>query len=418
MDKRNKSIAVATAMSQKKGPAAGCFLFVFFSIFFVVGSVFFFILFLRPLYQIRAARDWVETPCMIESSQVGIHSDSDGTSYSIDIVYKYLVDRQWHQSDRYSFQYGASSGREGKQRVVNRYPAGSEKTCYVDPDDPTQAVLNRDFVPGMWFGLFPLIFVAAGGGGLLFVFWGVGRGKRRGVTSQTEWLPDDEQRRVEGQPQPDYTARAPSGPVTLKPVASPWGKLAGALLFAVFWNGITSIFVTIAVTSHLKGRPEWFLTIFIIPFVLVGLGMILYVGYTLLALFTPQPVVRVSSRSVRLGDLLVLNWTFGGSSRSIRQMNISVSGREEATYRRGTKTHTDTKVFREIPVVETDHFLKIQQGEAEIRIPEDTMHSFESAHNKIVWTIQVKGEISMWPDVDNSYTLLVLPLGPDAGARR
>ena len=34
-------------------------------------------------------------------------------------------------------------------------------------------------------------------------------------------------------------------------------------------------------------------------FVLVGLGLILFVGYSLLALFTPQPVVTVSSRSVR-----------------------------------------------------------------------------------------------------------------------
>ncbi len=401
-------------MSQtKSGRFAGCFLITFFSIFLAAGSIGFFFMFLRPLYQIHAAGDWVETQCVVESSEVRVHSSSDGTTYSVHIVYKYLVDGDWQQADRYSFEMGSSGGRGGKQRVVDRYPPGSESICYVNPDDPTQAVLNRDFVPTIWFGLFPLIFVAVGGGGLLFVAWGMGR-RRRGETSKTEWMPDDEQRRAERQPQMGFVTRRESGPETLKPEVSPWGKLGVALIIALFWNGITSVFVTIAVASHMKGRPEWFLTIFIIPFVLVGLALILYFGYSLLALFTPQPVVTVSSRSVRLGDALKLSWVFGGSSQSIRQLTINVCGREVATYRRGTKTHTDERVFREIEVVKTGDFLKIQQGDAEIQIPQDSMHSFESDHNKIVWSIRVQGEIRMWPDVDNSYALVVLPLNDDS----
>ena len=398
-------------MSQKpSGCWSGCFLCVFFSIFFVVGCITFFFMFLRPLYQIHAARNWVEAPCVIESSEVLEHSDSDGTTYSVRVVYKYFFQGKTYSSDRYSFEAGSTNGRAGKERIVDRYPPGSESICYVDPSDPTQAVLNREFVPAIWFGLLPLIFVAVGGGGIWFGVWGVGRRGRRGVMSRTEWMPNVQQRRVERQPQWEHAAQPDSGPVTLEPDMSRWGKLALALLLAVFWNGITSVFVTMAVVSHVTGNPEWFLTIFIIPFVLVGLGMILYAGYSLLALFTPQPVVTVSSRSVRLGEFIELSWVFGGSSQAIRQLSISICGRELATYRRGTKTHTDEKVFCEIPVVETASFLQIQQGDAKIQIPKDTMHSFESEHNKIVWTIRVKGEIRMWPNVDNSYSLFVLPL--------
>jgi hypothetical protein len=401
----------ARAVSQGKSSRfAGCFLLVFFGMFFTAGCAFFFFMFLWPMMRIMGARDWVETPCVIVSSEVGVHSDSDGSTYSIDIEYTYFVDGRQHKSDRYSFDRSSSSGRGGKQRIVDQHPVGSEHVCYVDPDDPDEAVLNRGFVPTLWLGLLPLIFVAVGGGGLLFCTWGALTKRGPSRTSETEWLPDKEQSRVETQRLRGYVPeRDTGGPVTLKPAVSPWGKLLGALVFALFWNGITSVFVTIAVTSHLKGDPEWFLTIFIIPFVLVGLGMIIYVLYSLLALFTPQPVVTISSGSVRLGESIELSWMFGGAASSIRQLTITVCGRESATYRRGTSTYTDTNVFVEIPAVDATDYFNIQRGESEVHIPADTMHSFESDHNKIEWLIKVKGDIAMWPDVNNSYPILVLP---------
>ncbi len=408
---RIKPRTAGAAMSQNKAsPLLGCALFGFFGLFFSAGCIAFFFTFVRPAFQVFAAAGWAETPCVIKTSEVRTHSDSDGTTYSVHMEFEYFVNGERHRSDRYSFSTVSSGSRAGKQRIVDRYPAGSETVCYVDPDDPTAAVINRDFDAGIWFGLFPLIFVAVGLGGFVFAGWAVRRHRRRGVKSTTEWLPDDEQRRVERQPQRGYLPSHVPGPVTLKPEASRWGTLAFAVFFALFWNGITSIFVVHAVASHIQGKPDWFLTFFIIPFVLVGLGVILFVGYSLLALFTPQPVVTVSSRLVRLGETLRLSWSFGGNARAIRELKISIRGREEATYRRGTDTITDTRTFYELAVLDTSDFVKIQRGDAEVTIPKDTVHSFESKHNKIVWTVHVKGEILNWPDVDNSYSLLVLPL--------
>jgi hypothetical protein len=402
--------SAAKAMSREKSSwLGGCFLFVFFGIFFTAGCVAFFFMFVRPVVLVAAARDWVERQCVIVSSQVGSHSGDDGTNYSIDIEFKYFVDDKEYQSDRYSFDTMASSGRKGKQRVVDQYPVGSENICYVDLGDPHEAVLNRKFVPTLWFGLFPLIFIAVGGGGLLVGTWVLLKKGGPSRTSKTEWLPDDQQTLVEKSAQLGYASQPAPGPVTLKPAASPWGKLAGALVFAAIWNGVTSIFVTIAVVSHLKGDPEWFLTIFIIPFVLVGIGVLLYLAYSILALFNPKPVITVSSRSVRLGESLQLSWLFDGKASSLRKLTISVCGQESATYRQGTSTYTDTNDFLEIPVAEAADFFNIHRGEAEVQIPSSTMHSFESGHNKITWSINVKGEIAMWPDVNNSYPLLVLP---------
>ena len=53
---------------------------------------------------------------------------------------------------------------------------------------------------------------------------------------------------------------------------SPGWALFGTLAFCVIWNGIVAVFVVMAVRGHLAGQPDWFLTLFIIPFVLIGLG--------------------------------------------------------------------------------------------------------------------------------------------------
>lgn len=73
------------------------------------------------------------------------------------------------------------------------------------------------------------------------------------------------------------------------------GSAIGLLLFALFWNGIVSVFVLFAIAGTLKqfniGLPEWFpapnmngepmslgmvlfLWIFLTPFIAIGLGMI------------------------------------------------------------------------------------------------------------------------------------------------
>ncbi len=52
---------------------------------------------------------------------------------------------------------------------------------------------------------------------------------------------------------------------------------------------------------------------------------------------------------------------------------------------------------------------ELRRGKAKLSIPAGTMHSFQSRNNKIVWTLQVKGDIPMWPDIGDEYALEILP---------
>lgn len=146
---------------------------VFFGVFLLAGGLFFYFFFVRMFLKVQDARHWPATPCVIVSNEVRSHSGSKGgTTYSVDILYQYEVDGRKHQSNRYDFMGGSSSGYAVKAAIVRRFPPGATATCYVNPRDPNDAVLERRFTPVMLVGLFPLVFFFVGAGGLAWMFTG------------------------------------------------------------------------------------------------------------------------------------------------------------------------------------------------------------------------------------------------------
>lgn len=109
-----------------------------------------------PDRAVRQSRDWVETPCEIVSSQLAIHNAQDGhhrskgrpvPTYSIEVRYRYRYEGQEFISDRYDFSELSDAYLESKKQVIDSLPPGTETVCYVNPDDPADAVLRRDYGP-------------------------------------------------------------------------------------------------------------------------------------------------------------------------------------------------------------------------------------------------------------------------------
>jgi hypothetical protein len=360
-------------------------------LFAVVGGAVFTFLFAVPLARTLATAGWEATPCTIVRSTVRSWSTDDGTSYRADVLYAYAAhDRDW-RSNRVTFFSALSTGRAEARATRDRYRAGDQTTAWVDPADPTRSVLERNFRPRYLLGLLPLLFLFAGAA-LMRFGW-----------KQLRTGGEVEDRRP-GKAIPD------ASPVTLKPQLSPFGKVAGTLFFALFWNGIVSVFVWQVWQSWQSGHPDWFHTIFLIPFVLIGVAAFVFVGYFALALANPRPRITLQQGQPSLGDEVRIDWRFTGRRSRITSLKIFLEGREEATYRRGTDTVTDREVFATISLVETRNEWEIPRGSASVRIPDDTMHSFAAASNKIVWEIKVAGEIQRWPDVDQNFPITVHPL--------
>jgi hypothetical protein len=208
---------------------------------------------------------------------------------------------------------------------------------------------------------------------------------------------------------PDSTVD-PREPVELCATASRTVKLICSALFALIWNGIISVFVWQAWKGFERGKPEWFLVLFLIPFVAIGLGAIGMLVYCFLGLFTPRTKLTLGRRSVELGEEMDLSWAFVGRSERVRRLVITIEGMERATYRRGTDSSTDVNVFCKLPVFESQDAGEIRSGTARVRIPAGLMHSFKSNNNEIRWEVKVRGEIPRFPDVSDDFEITILPI--------
>lgn len=204
--------------------------------------------------------------------------------------------------------------------------------------------------------------------------------------------------------------RTGSGHVILKPQVSAMGKLIGISCFAIFWNGIVSVFLFQLYKSFSRGHTDYFLAVFLIPFVLVGLGFLFGVFYFLLALLNPRPTLKLKSSRIMPGEKFDIAWQLSGSVDRIENMRVYLEGREEATYRRGTRTTTDTSIFAQIELLNTRGTSRMRKGSITASLPVDSMHSFDGNNNKIRWHICIHGEIPKWPDVKEEFEITVAPL--------
>lgn len=410
---KTKSISEAGKKSAKLGAGVGVgvgLLFVVVGFGIAVGMA------MGPIKRMFASKSWVETPCKVIWSRVQRHEGDDSTTYSVDIFYEYEFDGETYRSNRYSAMSGSSSGYSGKDRIVKQHPKGSQQICYVNPKLPEQAILKPGFSPMAFLLLLPLAFVAAGLAILI--------ASLRAKAKQTAGLPGFDPGRSEKKASFSELAGSMSGrsavpaaavsesstgPVVLKPHASRWIKLGGILFFALFWNGIVSVFLYQVVEGWRNGNGEIFLTLFLIPFLLIGLGVIVGFFYQLLAMANPKPVITLDNGHPRLGEPMTVSWTVSGKTSRVVDFSIALWGVESATYRRGTNTVTSTEVFYEQVLIETAELHEIESGSATITIPADLMYSLKLDNNQIKYELKVKGDIPLWPDIGDSFELTLLP---------
>ena len=393
---------IAAIATRKKGRSK-LGLAAVFALFAAVGGGMLYPLGIKPIAKTIAAKSWATTPCKVLRAEVRSHDSDDGTTYSVYILYQYEFNGQKYKSDRYEFIGGSSSGYRGKARIVAMYDAAPNPVCYVNPSNPSEAVLKRGFHAKLLLALFPLPFLLIGVGGLIYTI----RGKRPETPPAVQsW---GSRRSAAPRGGVDLLRATDTGRAVLKSRCSPRVKCIGITAIAVFWNGIISIFVVGGINNLRHGGFSLFQTLFLLPFLLVGLGLIAGAIYQLLAMFNPRPTLELSSATVPLGGAAELRWSLAGQTRRISQFCVTLRGTEEARYRRGTNTYTDRNTFYEMELYKTSNASEIASGQVGFIVPSDTMHTFEAENNKILWNLEVHGDIKRWPDVKESFKITVAP---------
>ncbi len=394
---------------EKTGVFSRILMFLFGSVFLSIGSIFLWISVLQPILKSYRSGEWPTVPATVVRSELEERSDSEGTTYRILIEMRYVYEGKEYTGGSFNFNNVASSGRDSKMAVLRDYPVGKETICYVNPDRPEEAVLSRK-IPGMTYlmGLFASVFVLIGGGVLLAAVFanrkgsGRERGQLRKKTGGHAW---------------NTARRSPElrvGEILLQPETGRLTKLIAVGLFGLFWNG----FVWFALWEMTDGFSSFniftFFTLFMIPFVLVGIGFMVGTVHQILALFNPVYRLLLPDGYPRLGDELSVRWSGSGSVGRVDRLEFRLEGVERATYRRGTDTETDTSLFFRETLFDREHPGGARSGEFTATIPADLMCSLDLPNNEIRWQIRVHGKIRMWPDVDETYPLTVRPL-PEGG---
>ncbi|HMO26338.1 MAG TPA: DUF3592 domain-containing protein, partial [Tepidisphaeraceae bacterium] len=93
------------------GPATGAIVF---SAFMVMGFIVSLVWSKPALEEIIRARSWNAVEATIINSRVRSHRGDDSTTYSVDVVYDYVVDGRNYRANRLDLVGGSSSGRQSK----------------------------------------------------------------------------------------------------------------------------------------------------------------------------------------------------------------------------------------------------------------------------------------------------------------
>ncbi|MCW1922376.1 DUF3592 domain-containing protein [Luteolibacter arcticus] len=353
-----------------------------------------------------AMRGWQETEAEVIWSRVRSKSDSDGTTYAVDLFYRYQVDGREYRSNRYDLLGGSSSGSKGKHEVTRAHPPESKLTVFVDPDEPWRAVVKRS--AGWWglFALFPLPFIAVGAGGL----WTIFKKRREGASvslprSSGKGAAVRAHRIAAKSLEPGKWTRAGSSRI---------GGFIGLTVFALFWNGFLfffqrSLWGDVGSGDGFGKAIGGVFTLFMIPFFLIGIGLAVGVVYAFASLFAPRFEIQLAAGDLKPGRSVRLQWRRAGGRGQPKDFALLLVGREEATYSQGSSNSTARSVFHEEVLFETTIPQAMEAGSVSLKIPDDAVPTFNGTHNRIVWRACLHAKVPWLPDARDEREILVLP---------
>ena len=365
---RRKRKGKADASSSSRGPVwIG-------AVFVLVGVGLIYPVAIRPLSMALAVRYWEPVEAVVTESRVKAHRSDDGTTYSPYVAYRYEVGGREYLGDRYAVIQMSSSGYAGKEAIVRAYPVGRKFEVFADPEDPTRSVVVRDVGPEMLLGLFPLVFIVAG----VFIM-------RAGFGGGGKLDPRQASRRI----------------VRLKGT-SPLGKAAGVTLFFAVW---TAISVFLWTTDAAPVLPA----VFSLFAVLLLAGSI----REWLACFNPRPVVEMTPGNLYPGAGVSLRWEMKGKASRIGELVVTLRCvkvvSESVRTSRGRSTRVRKKPIFEEELLRSEHPAEIAKGTLSFTLPADRPASRPGFDRGIEWSLEFRGAIDRWPDLKQTFPIVVYP---------
>jgi hypothetical protein len=381
----------------------------------------------------RLHHGFEQAACLVLQKKLGEKEGSSATLYRPEIKIQYEVYGKQYSPWTYDINYQGdraySSDREAAAAALEPFVEGQKYPCWYDPAQPDVAVLVRGYQGWLWLVfLVPGSFVAIGAGGLLYTVlrWGKSAERRAATVQRAQPIELFDLDRPRGPKLPnvpdlsDITSSPGTKLAYRLPLShSPGWTLLGLAAACLLWNGSVSYFTVAAVRSHLARQPDWLLTLFILPFLVIGIALIVcFVRQLVVATGVGPTLVEISDHPLLPGGEYRLLVSQSGRL-DMRSLEVWLACREEATYRQGTNARTETREVRRLAVFRREAVAirpgERFQAECSVRVPADAMHSFRADHNEIIWSLVVRGDVVGRHAFSRAFPVVVHPLAGASG---
>ena len=226
---------------------------VFAALFFAIGMGFLVIGVIPNLLDWTRMQGWVAVPAQIQSVKLDSQRGSDSTTYRVISRYQYTFDHRDYTGERVGISGGSDNIGDWHSDTYHRMRAQAAQSVWVNPDDPSQAVYDRDL---RWelvgFKMIFVIVFGVFGGGLLWYLLRKRSEKRIEGVPLWQSLPAWRENKI--------YSNAKLG------MYFAWG-------FAILWNAI-SVPIAFVVPAELAKGNQAVLLALVFP--LFGAGIVIY----------------------------------------------------------------------------------------------------------------------------------------------
>ena len=392
---------------------------------FVVGVVLLvYMIWTIVLPEWRVNQNYQETAATLTAKRLGEQATNQEIHYRPELTIRYEVDGQKYERTTYDILGWYTIGRAEQQALLDQYTIGEHYPAWYDPADPAQVVLERSFSWWLWLGLLiPVALILFGAVRMVSELFRWNASPERlsqprfkvASSTTTELITSQPGGEFPTLPRDDNITNSPGTHLAYRlPInISSWVLLAAVFAVTLFWNGTLLVFVVYCIREWLAGTRSWFLTIFLVPFALIGVLMIWLLFRAAWNTLGVGPThVEISKHPWRAGGEYEI-WFSQSGKLTLKHLIVELICEECVTYRQGTDTRTERSIVHRQSLFERHDFVIPEDTplaeKVACRIPPTAMHSFEAASNEIHWKILVRADIVAWPNFERSYSVIVQP---------
>jgi hypothetical protein len=371
----------------------------------------------------RVNHDFAEQSCKVIEKRVVPIQGEKGLLYRPEVKIEYQVEGVAYSPYTFDIHHTLKSTQDEAQAAIAGFTELQSYPCWYDPAEPKIAVLVRGYQWWIWPTLLiPVSFIVIGIGGLVYtaLYWGKSAERRAAavrsvpapelfdlpanVDSKFPYIPDGSE--ITSSPGTRLAYRLPL-------THSPGWTILGLLAACIAWNSAVSVFLVVAIRSFLAGAPDWPMTLFIMPFLVVGIALVVVFAQLLRQTAGIGPtLVEISDHPLVPGNRYRLFLSQSGN-RTLASVDISLVCEEEAVFRQGTNARTESRQVYRQPL-QNGVGATVRPGEplemeCDLPVPAEAMHSFRASHNQIQWKLLVRGEIVGWHGFERSFPVVVRP---------